>query len=465
MKYLILIFISFAKLSAGSWSQIYETQENAIIYDMCISNYDEIYFTYYNNTQIDGKFLWHSFLMKTNDEFNTIDTLFADYFDMMNDPFVDKFRNVIYMEPNTIIGNYQNDTAGYKLLKSTDNGKQWDVIFSGKKNDSTNYTINELYNNNGVIKFNTRFGGNTFYSFDNGDTYMHLEKPEIENYVIFDTYAFNEKRILLNVVELKNYDREKNYLLYSEDSGVTYDTLPGQPEATLDFRFLNDNVGFLLGYKDYVYDERAVIYKTIDKGKSWYKVFEEEDYYYQKPIIDMVFLEDSVIYMTSVQKVYKSTNTGDSWFEVTDELPLDDNLIIKDIVSNNSDVYIITSHEKKYKFYKYEINSSVEENYISKSNFSITPNPASDYIEISFSNKGLQPFANSEEIEIYDVLGERVYSTKDTERSRSAEVGNGGSFSGYFDYAQQPLRIDVSNLPRGVYFVRIGDKVEKFVKR
>ncbi len=104
---------------------------------------------------------------------------------------------------------------------------------------------------------------------------------------------------------------------------------------------------------------------------------------------------------------------------------------------------------------------------------SVSPNPASDYIEITFSNKGLQPFANSGEIAIYDVLGERVFSTEDTERSRSAEVSNGRYFSGYFDvsttlndlYAQQPLKIDISHLPRGVYFVKIGARVETFVKR
>ncbi len=96
----------------------------------------------------------------------------------------------------------------------------------------------------------------------------------------------------------------------------------------------------------------------------------------------------------------------------------------------------------------------------------ISPNPAGDYIEIMISSdsKGACPLVSSGEIEIIDVLGNVVISTEDTERSRSAEVRNGRSFSGYFDYAQQPLRIDISHLPRGVYFVRVGDRVEKFVK-
>ncbi len=49
---------------------------------------------------------------------------------------------------------------------------------------------------------------------------------------------------------------------------------------------------------------------------------------------------------------------------------------------------------------------------------------------------------NADRIEIYDVLGERLFSTEDTAlrqaqqpRSRSAEISNGWYFSGYFDYA------------------------------
>ncbi|MBX3044367.1 MAG: zinc-dependent metalloprotease [Candidatus Kapabacteria bacterium] len=73
------------------------------------------------------------------------------------------------------------------------------------------------------------------------------------------------------------------------------------------------------------------------------------------------------------------------------------------------------------------------------------PNPASDFITIQFSNKGLQPFAAVDKVQIFDMLGIEVMS-----------VGTG------LDLSTQ--RIDVSHLPAGVYFIRIGNKVEKFVK-
>ncbi|MBX3044818.1 MAG: S8 family serine peptidase [Candidatus Kapabacteria bacterium] len=79
------------------------------------------------------------------------------------------------------------------------------------------------------------------------------------------------------------------------------------------------------------------------------------------------------------------------------------------------------------------------------SNIIISPNPSSDFITIQFSNIGLQPFAATEKVQIFDMLGLEVMS-----------VGIG------LDLSTQ--KIDVSHLPAGVYFIRIGNKIEKFVK-
>ena len=98
----------------------------------------------------------------------------------------------------------------------------------------------------------------------------------------------------------------------------------------------------------------------------------------------------------------------------------------------------------------------------------LKPNPAGDYITITFSkglkpfvtddspsNKGLQPFAESVKVQIFDVLGIEVGQSSLIDNDT-----NNNSQSGMIDL----LRINVSHLPAGVYFVRIGNKVEKFVK-
>ena len=77
--------------------------------------------------------------------------------------------------------------------------------------------------------------------------------------------------------------------------------------------------------------------------------------------------------------------------------------------------------------------------------FSIFPNPSNDFITITLSNKGLQLFATTDKVQIFDVLGIEVISELIHPMTASH-------------------RMNVEKLPAGVYFIRIGDRVEKFVK-
>ncbi|MBX3043733.1 MAG: T9SS type A sorting domain-containing protein [Ignavibacteriae bacterium] len=83
----------------------------------------------------------------------------------------------------------------------------------------------------------------------------------------------------------------------------------------------------------------------------------------------------------------------------------------------------------------------------------IYPNPASDFITISIPE--INPTVNRrvdglvDKVQIFDMLGIEVISTPSAALTPTGE-GN--------------LRIDVSHLPAGVYFIRIGTRVEKFVK-
>ncbi|PKL85756.1 MAG: hypothetical protein CVV22_06260 [Ignavibacteriae bacterium HGW-Ignavibacteriae-1] len=76
--------------------------------------------------------------------------------------------------------------------------------------------------------------------------------------------------------------------------------------------------------------------------------------------------------------------------------------------------------------------------------FGLYPNPATEYITITKPSEGFEPSEGSE-IKIINTLGECVM-TVETQHAESLQ------------------RIDVSHLPPGVYFLRIGDKTRKFVK-
>ncbi|MDT3740125.1 MAG: T9SS type A sorting domain-containing protein [Candidatus Kapabacteria bacterium] len=92
--------------------------------------------------------------------------------------------------------------------------------------------------------------------------------------------------------------------------------------------------------------------------------------------------------------------------------------------------------------FKTKVNVSVSD----ENNFHILyPNPAEDYIEINIGNKVLKPFAENDKVQIFDVLGLEVLSEKIHPMTGSH-------------------RMNVTHLPLGVYYIRIGEKVEKFVK-
>ncbi len=90
--------------------------------------------------------------------------------------------------------------------------------------------------------------------------------------------------------------------------------------------------------------------------------------------------------------------------------------------------------------------NGVEEKINISNAFQILPNPASDFIEITKPSEGWEPSEGS--IRIFNVFGEAVSTSV-----CSADTSAGGG-----------QRIDVSGLPSGVYFVRVSDKVAKFVK-
>jgi len=89
-----------------------------------------------------------------------------------------------------------------------------------------------------------------------------------------------------------------------------------------------------------------------------------------------------------------------------------------------------------------------------------SPNPATDFIEISYpgidrmvnhkvneANHALNSVVNSE-IAIYNVFGEKIPPRLTS--SSTPQEGN--------------LRLDVSGLPPGMYFLRVGEKIGKFLK-
>jgi photosystem II stability/assembly factor-like uncharacterized protein len=100
--------------------------------------------------------------------------------------------------------------------------------------------------------------------------------------------------------------------------------------------------------------------------------------------------------------------------------------------------------------------TDVKENNTDKEKIVIYPNPASDYIEIigsigACSNGNEASPIASEYIQIFDVLGVIQSTPHQFTSPQPSAKGEG-------------VRIDVSTLAPGMYFIKIGNRVEKFVK-
>ena len=94
----------------------------------------------------------------------------------------------------------------------------------------------------------------------------------------------------------------------------------------------------------------------------------------------------------------------------------------------------------------HSILNSIEDADISeKFDIILSPNPATDFITINHQpTEGFNPSVGSV-VEIYDMLGVKVISEPIHPMTSSH-------------------RMNVEKLPAGLYFIKIGDRVEKFVK-
>jgi len=119
--------------------------------------------------------------------------------------------------------------------------------------------------------------------------------------------------------------------------------------------------------------------------------------------------------------------------------------LVKLIVSNG--VESDTTHKLLNVVDKIPNSNYETHKWILNSNISITPNPATDYIEII-----IPPLERwSGDVSLFDVLGIKHMDS----RLRGNDI---------FVSSEGNVRINVSSLSPGVYFVRIGEKVQKFVK-
>lgn len=254
---------------------------------------------------------------------------------------------------------------------------------------------------------------------------------------------FNDGTVYLKAVD----DSLNSYFIKSDTSFNEFFISGICNQSNANFHFISKKVGFVNFYKN-INDKSYEIYilRTSDGGENWNTVFKDtsNDLRNLSTIKFSNFDEQNMIAFGQVNILIISTDGGLIW----------ENQYNKNnsgLFSRNEHYSVSYGNSAKNIFvfswllgyYVYDDGTDVNE--ITDGSI-VSPNPARDYIEIQ--NIILSETKNSE-LDIYNITGEKIHTSSSL---RNATPKNGN------------LRIDISQLIPGVYFIKIGNKYEKFIK-
>jgi photosystem II stability/assembly factor-like uncharacterized protein len=348
------------------------------------------------------------------------------------------------------------------LYISTDNGNNWNIKLSivwGERINSLAIDSSKIYAGTSMV-YDEK--ASLFYSADFGTSWK-------------DINIFNDIRAISNVTLLENklfaYHEAKGLLIttdngeswskvFNDDSDI-HDYFNGLV-VSIDNIYVATGHGLMISndkginWIDHTFDKennfvskigargcnvcvfvaQLGFYISTDNGINW-KI---KNWEFEKPLINSIEVFGNHIFVASDKGIYISTFDSDNWLKVNEGFPT---VCLK--LSVNKD-YIFGNTEGRglyrSKLSNFGITAVIEQIHTAINDILIFPNPASDYIYIQPS-EGWQP-SEGYDIQIFDMLGINL-----------SPAGLGIKGGG---------KIDISNLSLGIYFIKIGNHVEKFVK-
>lgn len=227
-------------------------------------------------------------------------------------------------------------------------------------------------------------------------------------------------------------------------------------------RFINDSVGFMPGHRRYFPEDnlqpeqvyaRPVVYKTIDSGTTWEKVYEADDFI-GRNYENIYTFGDTVIlcysgYYNPANDSQKfgyliSKDKGLTWEKVdlTNNKPTNGEVALLDFKSLRKPFLVYSIESSKFVVDQLDLDFvSVKEDNPFVPTANVYPNPASEFVSIDFDGINDLP----ESIEVFDILGNKSSGLQVFKTSGS-------------------VMINISALAAGVYTVRISAGESVIVK-
>jgi len=339
------------------------------------------------------------------------------------------------------------------ILRSTDKGLTWD-----KKRLNLDYVIYRvrMYDENIGLIQGSKYSGSTFLfsTNDGGETCIEFNKPDDFNGL------WGMKYVRLNqfvgITQISELDTFKYCLVHSYNNFERWDTVTAPSSKYM--TAVNENYIWTSHIKKVLdsagwTSSKQYINRTTDGGKTWTN--QRDKVYNGWGIHGITFFDKNFgIAGSGFGHAMITFDGGENWEDLELEYrpPTDGSAgLVEHIqVPSYTTAYVVFNNSKIYKYTR-PTTSVAEEN---TNTFTLSPNPATDYIEISIPplERGLGGVAPV--VRVFDVLGiEHPVSTMSFLRKQESPVNDSSI-----------IRLDVSHLPPGVYFVQIGSRVQRFVK-
>lgn len=295
------------------------------------------------------------------------------------------------------------------------------------------------YENEHFIRAVEMINYNDIYLFDNESNILHLENDTFnlvndlpielfEYYSLKPTLTATPSQYLF--LACKTYTDgtyANDLILKSQDGGNSWDTSFISNTMPINaLCFANDSLGFAAG------DEGRVI-KTQDSGQSW-EVLTSGSY---SDLFCIDFMNDQTWMVGGANATLLLTeDSGNTWNEVY-------------LTSSSCIVSLLKFPEKDDKVYIYGCGfkwasiydfTNIPTQINTPEYFNIYPNPTKDHF--TMENKNIQLM--NADLEIFNLFGEKVFSLT--------------------DFNDQEI-IDCSNLPLGIYLIRIVNQDKRYIQR
>ena len=354
-------------------------------------------------------------------------------------------RFIFYPEKDLIVVGCD---SGY-VLRSDDGGKNWDYSKKITTLTPAYFQLNSMYMNGKVGIMSYSGMGNLFITKDGGENWSKMQFNTIPKINYPATFSIINSNTMFMCSWVNTVNDTSLYFFKSNDTGKTWTQINKflkKDNFYSFFAFINENVGFsrenkLIVKGDMIKGTRdtslTTFHKTTDGGLTWnkfYEIIKQGDGY-----SNLVAADELNLIASNLQAGYLKTTDGGLTWEKSDYFTYEGEY--QGGYNFSNPIYLttknplITSGPRILK-YVGKINSLNDK---SINLLNLSPNPATDYIQIQLS-EGLK-LEEGSVVEIYNSFGELVM--KDVAHLNS---------------------IDVSHLPVGLYFVKIGDRIEKFVK-